>query len=518
MQAASLSEAAMGLQTILRIILNLARCGQRLTRAGGGNANRDELARSKRWVERSRFHVWGKEMNDLLDQGAAAIAGTVRMGKMSARDIAEAAIARVEARNPALAALVDFNPAEVRAAADAVDARRKHGFDGPILGVPFTVKDTTWVAGRRVTNGSLLYRDFIPPRDAVAVERLMSAGGIFLGMTNAPEMGAKGHTENKVYGPTRHPMNLGLTPGGSSGGAAAALAAGLSPIALGGDGGGSGRRPAAHCGVVGLKPSAGAIPNPFGFDGAFRPLYAVIAPMGRTVSDTQLAFEVMAGPDSRDPHSVATLERAPRSQPRIAFSPRLGLDVAVDVDVMSAVESAVKTLRGAGLRIDLADIRWPDGANEAAYGAAFAAATALLYGEHQAREKSLFGDNLTDLIERGRLLTGTEVAAALRFADACACTVARFFTEYDFLLTPTTACVSWPLEKVFPDVIENKQAGPRGHAVFTPLFNLALVPAISVPCGSGRNGLPVGLQIIAPRLHDRPLLAMARRAEVAFAS
>lgn len=320
-------------------------------------------------------------MTELLDQGAAPIAQAVRAGKVTARDIAEVAIERVEKRNPALTAIVDFDPSEARAAADAVDARRSHGFDGPLLGVPYTVKDTTWVAGRRVTNGSLLYKDFIPPRDAVAVERLKDAGGVFLGMTNTPEMAAKGHTENKVYGATRHPMNPALTPGGSSGGAAAALAAGFTPIALGTDGGGSGRRPAAHCGVVGLKTSAGAIPSPFGFGGAYGPLYGVTAPMGRTVGDARLAFEVMAGPDPRDPHSVATLDVPPPSIPRVAVSPRLGLDVAVDVDVMTAFEAAVAKLRAAGWRIREADVAWPQGTNETAFSAVNAAASALLYGE-----------------------------------------------------------------------------------------------------------------------------------------
>ena len=455
-------------------------------------------------------------MTELLDQGAAAIANAVRMGKLRARDVAEMAIARVEARNPVLTAIVDFNPAEARAAADAVDAHRKQGFDGPILGVPYTVKDTTWVAGRRVTNGSLLYKDFIAPRDAVAVGRLKAAGGIFLGMTNTPEMAAKGHTENKVYGPTRHPMNPALTPGGSSGGAAAALAAGFTPIALGTDGGGSGRRPASHCGVVGLKTSAGAIPSPFGFGGSYGPLYGVTAPMGRTVADAKVAFEVMAGPDPHDPHSVATFDIAPPSQPRIAYSPRLGLGVAVDPDVMAAVDAAIETLRAAGWQIETADISWPEGTNETAFGAVNAAASALLYGEHASRDKNLFGDNITSLIERGRSIAGTDVVAAFRFADACARAVAQFFTSYDYLLTPTTACVSWPVEQVYPKVIENREVGPRGHAVFTPLFNLALTPGISVPCGSGRDGLPVGLQIVAPRLHDRPLLAMAQRAETAL--
>lgn len=452
-------------------------------------------------------------MTELLDQGVAAIAQAVRTGKVKARDVAEMAIARVEATNGKLTAIVDFTAAEARASADAVDARRKQGFDGPILGVPYTVKDTTWVQGRRVTNGSLLYKDFKPPRDAVAVERLKNAGGIFLGMTNTPEMAAKGHTENKVYGPTRHPLNTALTPGGSSGGAAAALAAGFTPIALGTDGGGSGRRPASHCGVVGLKTSAGAIPSPIGFGGAYGPLYGVTAPMGRTVADARAAFEVMAGPDRRDPHSVALLDVAPPAEPRIAVSPRLGLGVAVDPDVMAAFEAAIGKLRATGWRIEEADVAWPEDTTERAFGAVNAAASALLYGERHAADPALFGDNIAGLIETGRQVPGTDVVAAFRFADACARSVAQFFTEYDYLLTPTTACVSWPVEQVYPGSIENKPAGPRGHAVFTPLFNLALVPGISVPCGTGRNGLPVGLQIVAPRLHDRPLLAMAQRAE-----
>jgi aspartyl-tRNA(Asn)/glutamyl-tRNA(Gln) amidotransferase subunit A len=431
-------------------------------------------------------------MTELLDQGAAAIAAAVRTGKTSARDVAEAAIARVEARNTAITAIVDFDPAEARAAADAVDARRKQGFDGPILGVPYTVKDTTWVKGRRVTNGSLLWKDFKPPRDAVAVERLRNAGGVFLGMTNTPEMAAKGHTENKVYGPSRHPMNPAMTPGGS------------------------GRRPASHCGVVGLKTSAGAIPSPFGFGGAYGPLYGVVAPMGRSVADAKVAFEVMAGPDRRDPHSVATLDVPPPANPRIAMSPRLGLNVAVDADVMAAFEAAVARLRAAGWRIEEADVSWPENTTETAFTAVNAAASALLYGERHAQDKDLFGDNVAGLIERGRGVPGTDVVAAFRFADACARAVAQFFIEYDYLLTPTTACVAWPVEQVYPKVIENREVSPRGHAAFTPLFNLALVPGISVPCGSGRDGLPVGLQIVAPRLHDRPLLAMAQRAETAL--
>jgi len=455
----------------------------------------------------------GNGSSEILDQPAPAIAAAIRQGKTTARAVAEIAIARVEARNPVLNAIVDFDPAEARREADRIDAQRRGGFDGALLGVPFTVKDTTWVAGRRVTNGSQVFKDFIPPRDALCVERLKAAGGVFLGMTNTPEFAAKGHTENKVYGPTRHPMNPALTPGGSSGGAAAGLGAGFAPIAVGTDGGGSGRRPAAHVGTVGLKTSAGAIPSPFGFGGFFGPLHGVIAPMGRTVADVRLMFDVMAGPDRRDPVSVAVLDGPPPARPRIAYSPRLGLDAAIDPDVRSAVEAAVDRLRAAGWAIEVADIIWPEGTHELAFAPVTMAAAVHMYGDLHKRDPGLFGDNIAAMIESGRKVSGAEVAAATKLADKVARTVADFFTGYDYLLTPTTACVSWPVEQVYPPTIEGKPASPRGHAVFTPLFNQALVPAISLPCGTGRDGLPVGLQIVAPRLHDRPLLEMAARAE-----
>ncbi len=195
-------------------------------------------------------------MTDLLDQGAGAIASAVRAGKTSTRAVAEAAIARVEAKNRAITAIVDPRPMASTPAASRASMGRSW--------VPYTVKDTTWAQGRGVTNGSLLWKDFRPPRHAVAVERLKAAGRVFIGMTNTPEMAAKGHTENKVYGPSRHPMNPAPTPGGSSGGAAAALAAGFTPIALGTDGGGSGRRPASHCGVVRLKTCQSAAPKLIG--------------------------------------------------------------------------------------------------------------------------------------------------------------------------------------------------------------------------------------------------------------
>jgi aspartyl-tRNA(Asn)/glutamyl-tRNA(Gln) amidotransferase subunit A len=240
--------------------------------------------------------------------------------------------------------------------------------------------------------------------------------------------------------------------------------------------------------------------------------------MGRTVADVRLMFEAMAGPDPRDPVSVAVLDGHAPARPHLAFSPRLGLDVAVDPDVRGAVDAAIERLRAAGWSIAAADIAWPEGTSETAFSPITLAATVHMHGERFAREPDLFGDNIAAMIRNGHKVSGAQVMAATKLADKVARAVADFFTGHDFLLTPTTACVSWPVEHVFPPQIEGKPAGPRGHAAFTPLFNMALTPAISIPCGTGRDGLPVGLQIVAPRLHDRALLEIAARAEAVLAA
>ncbi len=190
----------------------------------------------------------------------------------------------------------------------------------------------------------------------------------------------------------------------------------------------------------------------------------------------------MAGPDRRDPHSVALLDVPPPSSPRIAVSPRLGLGVAVDPDVMAAFDAAVATAaRAPAGAIEEADVAWPDETTETAFARReqFGLRPALWRATSCRQGSVRRQHHRTD--RAWPLVPGTDVVAAFRFADACARSVAQFFTEYDYLLTPTTACVSWPVEQVYPKVIENKEVGPRGHAAFTPLFNLALVPGISDP-------------------------------------
>ena len=448
--------------------------------------------------------------SDLVTLSAAEIAAAVNAGRLDPVDVAHAFLARIAARNADLNALVGFDPAPALQAAVQVRGRLADGETLPLAGVPLVVKDGFWVEGRRITQGSPLFRDFVCPRDALSVARLVRAGAVIVGIGNMPEFGCKDITDNRLFGATRHPMDLRLTPGGSSGGCAVAVAADMAPIALGGDGGGSSRRPPAHVGVVGFKPTNGAVADPWGFPGIM-PGIAATCPIGRTVADVALMFEAMVGPHPEDPLSLA-LPQTPVRPPaalRAAFSPRLGLDVAVDADVADAVAAAVERLRVAGLAVAFADPPWPAGTSEQRILPIEYSGLAAEFGAAWQRGPTQFDPHVGAQIEAGLALSAADVARAWGASLELASSLAPFFVDYDLLLCPTTACVSWPIDRVNPERIGGAPSPHRGHAVFTPLFNHARTPAITVPCGAGRDGLPVGLQIIGPRLADREVLAAA---------
>ncbi|SMF89264.1 aspartyl-tRNA(Asn)/glutamyl-tRNA(Gln) amidotransferase subunit A [Azospirillum oryzae] len=449
----------------------------------------------------------------------AAVAEAVRGGRSSARAETLAALDRIAAGNPALNAFVTVDGNRALAEAETVDRRIAAGERLPLAGVPVAVKDTIWVAGRRVTQGSRLFADFHAPADAVAVERLRAAGAVILGMANSSEFACKGVTTNPLFGPTRHPQNPDLTPGGSSGGPAVAVAAGLVPLALGTDAGGSSRRPPAHVGAVGFKPSFGAIPYGPGFAEPFTGI-AVMAPIAADVADAALMFEALCGPDPRDPDSVAiaAMDGRPPDCLTVACSPRFGLDAPVDDAVRQAVDGAVEALERAGVRIVRRDPTWPDGVTETALMPLQHAGLAALYGEAFRRDPALFDPDIAVQIERGLSLTGAEVAAAQLLGVEVARSLAGYFTGVDLLIGPTTPCVAWPLDRLGPETIGGQAVPPRAHAVFTPLFNHAKVPAISLPCGAGRDGLPVGLQLVAPRGLDHRLLRFAAFTETVLAA
>ena len=386
--------------------------------------------------------------------------------------------------------------------------------------MPVAIKDNIWVKGRRVTQGSKLFRDFIAPEDAIAVARLEAAGAVIVGMANTSEFAAKGSTVNPLHGATRNPHDLALTAGGSSGGPVAAVASGMVPLALGTDAGGSSRRPPAHTGLVGFKPSFGAVPYGPGFP---EPFFAISChcPIARTVAEARLVFAALVGPDPRDPH--ATFIAPDRDEdPRkfsIAYSPTWGLDVPIEPDIAASVARHVEALRAAGFTIVEKDPLWPEGTLWPGLASIQQAGLAALHGEAHAREPGAIDPDLASQIVGGAATSGPDVAKALLLSEDIAIAAARFFAENEVVaaIGPTTPCAAWPVEQLAPATIAGVSVGPRGHAVFTPMFNHARQPAISIPSGSNAQGLPIGMQLVAPRHQDWALLALAERVEAVWA-
>lgn len=450
---------------------------------------------------------------------ATAIVADVLAGRRDPVAITRTYLARIERSNNLLNAVVRHDPARAIAEAEHVARRVAGGEQLPLAGVPVIVKDNIWVRDRTISQGSRLFADFIAPDDAIAVERIRAAGAVVVGIGNCPEFACKGQTNSPLHGAARNPLDPALTPGGSSGGNAAALAADFAPLALGTDAGGSGRRPAAHTGTVGFKPSFGAIPYGPGFSEPFWGI-SVIAPMARTVTDLALLFGVVAGPEGRDPEAIRIAPRSstrPAGALRIAYAPRLGLDVPVDSDVAEAIENGVEALRRAGWAIGLKDPIWPQGLREDSLMPLQAAGLAALHGTAYRAGPHHFDPDVGAQIARGLELSGIEVAAALEASFAIRRTTAAFLADIDLLLCPTAPCCAWSVERLGPSHIGGVEVPPRGHAVFTPFFNHALTPAISIPCGHGRNGLPVGLQLIARRGADWQVINAAQEAEVILA-
>ncbi|APW35853.1 hypothetical protein RD110_00335 [Rhodoferax koreense] len=456
---------------------------------------------------------------------ARRLAQEVTAGTLSATEVAEAMCARVARLEPQLNAFADFDPAVPLAAAREVDTRLAAGEKLPLAGVPFTVKDNLWLGGRPATFGSKVFADFVAPRDAWCVARLRALGAVPLGVTNCSEFACKGITATPLHGETRNPWDLARTPGGSSGGAVAAVAAGIGPLALATDAGGSTRRPAAHAGLVGMKPTLGRVPNPWGFDDPNH-LLSVIGQIGRDVEDVALMLDALTAWEPADtlstpafavPDAMDTLKQ-PLRKMRIAWSPQLGCELAVDSDVLATFEAAVDALRRAGWSIERADPAWPPEAREYPLIALQQAALAQRFGAVWRQTPEMLDPDIGAQIELGFGITGTRITELLKLREEFHASFTRFFGEFDALLCPTSPVEAWPLGSLGPSQIGGLPAGPRGHAAFTPIFNYGGVPALSLPCGTGRQGLPVGLQIAGPRYADALVLQLGWHAEQVLGS
>jgi aspartyl-tRNA(Asn)/glutamyl-tRNA(Gln) amidotransferase subunit A len=454
-------------------------------------------------------------MTAIADLSAVDLAAAIRAKTISPVDAVEAALARIEERaelNAFMAVCAD----RARAEAKAAEAKVMRGEPlGMLHGIPFSVKDLTNTEGVPTTQGSALFADTVPSADAVAVSRARAAGAILIGKTTTPEFGHKPFTEGPFFGRTLNPHSHAHTCGGSSGGAAVAVAAGMGPLALGSDGGGSIRIPAACCGVVGLKATLGAIPNLQAPDlfGA----NSYVGPMARDLTDTRLMFEVLVGPDRRDPYGQ--VEALPRralldgERPRIGFLLRCGniLDAEVEVSVIAAMKQAEALgMIVEPIELDLVSL-------EPHFLVLLRSLLLARLGGHAAHSPEKFDPTLMATIEAGRAYSAADLCEAQFARTNCFAKVQEILSRYDVIASPTLSAPALPvgLDPLGSIEIAGESAGTIRGAwyPYTFPFNLTGHPALSLPCGTSKIGLPIGLQLVGRCHEDAYLLDVARRFE-----
>lgn len=429
------------------------------------------------------------------------LAEAIRRRELSCVEVAQAHLDQIEQHNPALNAMVTLTPDLGLEQAQTLDQRLARGESiGPLGGLPVAHKDLHLTRGVRTTFGSLVYADHVPDENALIVDRMQQAGAVMLGKTNTPEFGAGSHTFNEVFGATRNPYNPSRSCGGSSGGAAVALAAGLVSLADGSDMGGSLRNPAAWCNVVGLRPTPGRVPSwPAGDVQTTLP---VEGPMGRTVQDVALLLQAIAGPDARCPWSeklganpiVGDLERDFEGV-RIAASPDFGGALPLVPDMPRFVENAASVFSDAGatVEVDLPDL---SGVDET-FRTLRAALYANLLGPDLDRKKDQYKSSLVWNVKQGLMLSKAQIAAAGQIQLDIRHRFDQFFEWYDFLLLPVTQVHPFPVEDEYPTEI----AGETLSTYLDWMRSCYYVtvpghPAISVPAGFTADNLPVGVQIV----------------------
>lgn len=452
-----------------------------------------------------------------MDQTAIEIAEAVRRGERRAVEVLDEALEAIAAGNERLGAFVHVDEAVARAAAEAVDASVAEGRDpGPFAGVPIGVKDLEDCAGMPTTRGSLAFAQRGPVEaDSVHVARLRAAGAVPVGKTASPEFGTLNFTKTKVFGVARNPWDTALTPGGSSGGSAAAVAAGLVPVATASDGGGSTRIPASFCGLVGFKPSHGRVPMT-GPPGSETAVYGLLT---TTVAESARHLDVTAGPDDRDRFSLplplvryeSAVESLNLGGLRARWSPDMGFALC-DPEVRAIAEKAARSLaEAAGLVLDDEPVVLTDPVRTW-----LGAGSLDLWLSLEPGMWPGVADDLTrysrSVLEQTESYPVPRVAEAARRREQLTLDAARLFDDVDIVLSPATAVPAFAAAGPPPDTIDGRPAKPLGASAtpFTMLANLCWNPAVSVPAGQTAAGLPVGLQVMAARHHDEIPLRLAR--------
>ncbi|MBC7381033.1 MAG: amidase [Burkholderiaceae bacterium] len=458
-------------------------------------------------------------MNELWRLNTAQLAAGFECGDFTPVEALQACIVQSQAWQPHTNAFVCMDLPGAQAAARASAARWAAATPlGPLDGMPVSLKDNLHAAGLPTTWGSRLLQGPPALHDELPVARLRAAGAVIFGKTNLPEFAMQGYTGNKVVGVTRNPWNTSLTPGGSSGGAAAAVATGCGPLALCTDGGGSTRRPASHCGVVGFKPSGGVVARRGGLPEIFLD-YEVVGAMGRTVHDAALLVHGAAMRSMPELTGVVGTRKA-----RVLFVPRFGAS-PVDTDIASLTARAAARFSALGHEVkeapaftlaDEVNDLWPTLSQA---GLAWMLSRAASFAEFglatgQRVDLSLCGEAAQAAFHAGMQAHATTLFDVFAAVHAMRSQLANLFEGHDFILTPAAAALPWPAHETHPGVIDGQAVGPRGHGVFTAIANAAGLPGIALPCGNAR-GLPVGLQLMARAGADAALLALAREYEAA---
>ncbi len=462
-------------------------------------------------------------MTDLtVDSTAREMTVAVRAREISARELLDLHLTRIAERNPELNAIVSLDEERAREGAAAADESLAGGAEpGPLHGLPHAFKDTHDVAGWRTTYGSPLFADHVPDADLLLVERIRRAGAVTIGKTNVPEFAAGSHTFNPIFGTTLNPVDPTRSAGGSSGGAGCALAAGMIPLADGSDMGGSLRNPASFCGVVGLRPSIGRVPEwP---TASYWDNVSTGGPMARNVGDLALLLSVLAGPDPRVPFALGdpgSVFKPPLTGSlaglRVALSTDLGGVFAVDPEVARVVRESAELLErsGAVVTVDHPDLSQADEVFRTLRAWQFHVSFAELLEQHP----DGFKQSLADNVRAGASLTGHDVARAFELRTDVMQTARRFFESYDVLVLPVSQVPPFPADQEYPTQVDGRPMATYLDWMRSAyLVTVTGCPAISLPGGTTAGGLPVGIQVVARHGADRFLLEVASAYEQALA-
>ena len=454
---------------------------------------------------------------DVVDLTARQQIALIRKREISCRELLDAHLAIIDLLNPTLNAIVTQVPDAARQTAERLDQKLAAGEDpGPLTGLPIAHKDLSATKGIRTTFGSRIHSDNIPNRNALFIDRLQAAGCVTLGKTNAPEFGAGSQTFNEVFGATCNPYAHDRTCGGSSGGAASALAARMIPIADGGDFGGSLRNPAAFCNVVGFRPSIGRVPQED--SQGFFPM-RVLGPMARTVDDTALLLSAMAGPHVRDVQSLpdrgavfdTSLDLSVQGL-KIGFSSDFAGQAAVNADVQSVISGNQRVLEDIGCNVETfhPDFSGADEVFQTLRAWHFAGVFSAGIKEHP----EMYKDTIVWNTEQGQHLTGMDIHAVEVLRTEVVRRFRAYFEQYDFLVMPVTQVTAFDITTDWVREIN----GETQHTYLDWMrscywISVTGLPAISVPGGFTPDGLPVGLQIVGPPNQDLAVLKMAHAFE-----